>query len=192
MTGMRAREALAPESPQRLLTRADVLALCRRAAADFDPTRQRNLALFFDGTGNILGDSSPTNVVRLWAAAERSARQICYYDPGVGTPNQAPPATLAADWIECGRSIDADAACASTLATRRIESSAVEAECEGLRERVSRLDPATQRDIHAAITAGRHPRGQAGDLEVLARLVRSAARPGLRERIAAYRHAQRH
>ena len=101
-------------------------------------------------------------------------------------------ATLAADWIEGGRSIDADAACASTLATRRIESSAVEAECEGLRERVSRLDPATQRDIHPAITAGRHPRGQAGDLEDLARLVRSAARPGLRERIAAYRHAQRH
>ena len=103
MTGMRAREALAPESPQRLLTRADVLALCRRAAADFDPTRQRNLALFFDGTGNILGDSSPTNVVRLWAAAERSARQICYYDPGVGTPNQAPPATLAADWRQRGQ-----------------------------------------------------------------------------------------
>ena len=100
-------------------------------------------------------------------------------------------ATLAADWIEGGRSIDADAACASTLATRRIESSAVEAECEGLRERVSRLDPATQRDIHAAITAGRHARGPAGDAEDLARLVRSAARPGLRERIAAYRHAQR-
>jgi hypothetical protein len=46
--------------------------------------------------------------------------------------------------------------------------------------------------------AARHPRrhrggdrrGSAGDAEDLARLVRSAARPGLRERIAAYRAAQ--
>ena len=102
MTGMRAREALAPESPLRRLRRDEALALCRAAAQDWDPGRQRNLALFFDGTGNILGDSSPTNVVRLWAAAERSARQVCYYDPGVGTPNQAPPATLAADWRQRG------------------------------------------------------------------------------------------
>ena len=39
--------------------------------------------------------------------------------------------------------------------------------------------------------ASRQPRGPAGDVEDLARLVRSAARPGLRERIAAYRASQR-
>ena len=52
-------------------------------------------------------------------------------------------------------------------------------------------DAATQRDIRAAISAGRHPRGPAGDSDDLARLVQSAARPGLRQRMTAYRDAQR-
>ncbi len=95
----------------------------------------------------------------------------------------------AADWIESGRPIDAEQACASGLATRRIDTQALDGECEHLRTRVGRLDPVTQRAIHAAI-AGGDRRGSAGDAEDLARLVRSAARPGLRERIAAYRAAQ--
>ncbi|CAM5785368.1 enoyl-CoA hydratase/isomerase family protein [Ottowia pentelensis] len=99
-------------------------------------------------------------------------------------------ATRAANWIESGRPIDADEALAGRLATRRIDAQAVDGECERLRARVSRLNPLTQRAIHTAIAAGRHPRGAAGDADDLARLVRSAARPGLRERIAAYRAAQ--
>ncbi|MBN9405078.1 MAG: enoyl-CoA hydratase/isomerase family protein [Burkholderiales bacterium] len=100
-------------------------------------------------------------------------------------------ATRAAEWIESGTAIDASAACASGLATRRSETEDTQAELERLRARVSRLDGATQRSIHAAIAASRHPRGPAGGAEDLARLVRSAARPGLRERIVAYRASQR-
>ena len=100
-------------------------------------------------------------------------------------------APQAADWVEGGRSFDADAACSSGLATRRIEASRGEVERQALRARVSRLDAATQRDIRAAISAGRHPRGPAGDSDDLARLVQSAARPGLRQRMTAYRDAQR-
>ena len=87
-------------------------------------------------------------------------------------------ASRAAEWIEGGGPID------SATAT-------IDAELERLRARVSRLDGPTQRAIRAAIAAGRRPRGDAGDAEDLARLVRSAARPGLRDRIAAYRAAQR-
>ena len=100
-------------------------------------------------------------------------------------------ATHASEWIESGAALDAGTACASGLATRRIETEAVDSEADRLRARVSRLDLPTQRDIHAAIAAGHHPLGAAGDAVDLARLVRSAARPGLRERIAAYRASQR-
>lgn len=100
-------------------------------------------------------------------------------------------ATRAAAWIESGASIDTDAAYASGLATRRIQADAVDAECQRLLERTSRLDATTQRGIRAAIAAAQHPRGAAGDAQDLARLVRSAARPGLRERVAAYRAAPR-
>lgn len=100
-------------------------------------------------------------------------------------------ASHAAEWIEGGKTIDADAACAGGLATRCIDAQALDDECDRLRQRVSRLDPATQRAIHTAIGAGQHSRGPTGDTEDLARLVRSAARPGLRDRIAAYRAAMR-
>ena len=97
----------------------------------------------------------------------------------------------AADWIQAGGAIDAGTACASGLATRRTEAGATDAERARLLARVSRLDTVTQRGIQSAIDANQRPRGNAGDAEDLARLVRSAARPGLRERIAAYRVAQR-
>lgn len=99
-------------------------------------------------------------------------------------------ARRATAWIEGGAAIDAAAACASGLATQRLEAAALAGELERLVARVSRLDAATQRAIHAAARAAERPRGSAGDAEDLARLVRSAARPGLRDRIAAYRAAQ--
>ena len=97
----------------------------------------------------------------------------------------------AAAWIEGGQRIDADQALACGLATRRIETEQIDAELGRWGARVNRLDAPTQRAIEAAIAAGRRPRGDAGDAQDLARLVRSAARPGLRDRIAAYRAAQR-
>jgi len=100
-------------------------------------------------------------------------------------------ATEAAAWVQGGQLIDAAAARAGGLATRRIDAAEAAGEQARLLTRVSRLDGPTQRSIHAAVGAGRRPRGDAGDAEDLARLVWSAARPGLRERIAAYRAAQR-
>jgi len=97
----------------------------------------------------------------------------------------------AAAWIEGGQRIDADQALACGLATRHIETEQIDAELGRWGARVNRLDAPTQRAIQAAIAAGRRPRGDAGDAQDLARLVRSAARPGLRDRIAAYRAAQR-
>ena len=99
--------------------------------------------------------------------------------------------TRAAQWIEGGTSIDAAAACAAGLATRQVASDVLDAESAQLQARVSRLDLFTQRGIHTAIDAAHRPRGDDGDAQDLARLIRSAARPGLRDRIAAYRAAQR-
>lgn len=100
-------------------------------------------------------------------------------------------ARQAAAWIEGGATVDGATACASGLATRQIEAAQLDAELAQITARVSRLDGTTQRAIHAAVQAAERPRGDAGDAEDLARLVRSAARPGLRDRIAAYRAAQR-
>lgn len=100
-------------------------------------------------------------------------------------------ARQAAAWIESGASIDSATARASGLATRQVEAAALDGELASLHARVTRLDSTTQRAIHAAVQAAERPRGSAGDAEDLARLVRSAARPGLRDRIAAYRAAQR-
>lgn len=103
MAGMKPAEAIAPPSRAQSLTRGDVLALCEAAERDWNPAQNRNLVLFFDGTGNILGDSTPTNVVKLWALAEKSEHQITYYDPGVGTSNDVPPDSLLGDWRQRGR-----------------------------------------------------------------------------------------
>ena len=100
-------------------------------------------------------------------------------------------ASQAAAWIEGGVTIDSATACASGLATRQLEAEALDGELAVLHARVTRLDGTTQRAIHAAVQAAERPRGNTGEAEDLARLVRSAARPGLRERIAAYRAGQR-
>ncbi len=100
-------------------------------------------------------------------------------------------ATRAAQWIESGTAVDAATACASGLATRQLGDDELDAALDALCARLLRLDAATQRAVRAAIDAERRPRGDAGDAQDLARLVRSAARAGLRDRIAAYRAAQR-
>lgn len=48
-------------------------------------TTARNLCVFCDGTGAMLGDHTETNVVRLANACRGQAEQLVFYDPGVGT-----------------------------------------------------------------------------------------------------------
>jgi enoyl-CoA hydratase/carnithine racemase len=100
-------------------------------------------------------------------------------------------AAQASRWLEGGETIDAANACASGLALHQVDDAALPREQDALLKRVSRLETHTQRAIHAAIGARRRPRGDVGDAQDLARLVASAARPGLQGRIAAYRAAQR-
>jgi uncharacterized protein (DUF2235 family) len=82
--------------------RAQVLRQCREAAEAWQRQPGRNLVLLFDGTGNILGNSQDTNVVKLLRLLrkvppyEAAREQIVYYDPGVGTANDFPPAGIAA------------------------------------------------------------------------------------------------
>lgn len=83
--------SLAP-APSEAERRQAVLAQCRASQLAWDDKPGRTLMLFLDGTGNILGDSRDTNVVKLFRAVDKSdaARQIAFYDPGVGTPNEFP------------------------------------------------------------------------------------------------------
>ena len=46
----------------------------------------KNIMLCCDGTGNEYGKNN-TNVVKIFALAQKPQEQICYYDPGVGTGN---------------------------------------------------------------------------------------------------------
>lgn len=71
--------------------RQDILNLCKDAEACWATDPGRNLVLFFDGTGNIIGEKSDTNVVKLMRAVDKTdPRQLVYYDPGVGTANEFP------------------------------------------------------------------------------------------------------
>lgn len=94
----------------------------------------------------------------------------------------------AARWIEGGLRVDAELALASGFATRKISQSNVEADVEELMARVSRLDGVTQRMVRDVFTHGSASSSSdaAADRD-LARLVRSAARPGLKTRIVQYR-----
>lgn len=104
-------------------------------------------------------------------------------------------ATRTREWIESGMQIGDGVAFEAGLVTRRLATEAPDALDEALAQlaaRSRRLDAPTQRGIHEAIdAAGHRPRGDAGDAQDLMRLVRSAARAGLRDRIAAYRAAQK-
>ncbi|KAA0180357.1 enoyl-CoA hydratase/isomerase family protein [Cupriavidus cauae] len=95
--------------------------------------------------------------------------------------------TLARQWIGAGATIDADTALATGLASRDFEADEhgkPDTALEALARQARRLDTDTQAAIHAASRAD-------GDelARQLAALVHSAARPGLRERIRAYRAA---
>lgn len=72
--------------------RQAVLAQCRAAELRWQQQPGRMLMLFFDGTGNMLGNNRDTNVVKLFRAVDKTpeARQIAYYDPGVGSANDFP------------------------------------------------------------------------------------------------------
>jgi uncharacterized protein (DUF2235 family) len=59
------------------------------------PTRElvrepRNLVVCCDGTGNVLGNQHDTHVVRLARLCVKDARQLVFYDPGVGTASGLP------------------------------------------------------------------------------------------------------
>ncbi|MGE0798044.1 MAG: enoyl-CoA hydratase/isomerase family protein [Lautropia sp.] len=91
-------------------------------------------------------------------------------------------------WIASGARIDEAGAVAAGLATRRLESTEpadVVAAARALADASTRLD----RETLAAIRNAAELRDAADDATDLARLVRSAARPGLRGRIQAYRLA---
>ena len=54
------------------------------AASSAEQTSERNLVVCLDGTTNE-PETGFTNVARLFNIAEKSPRQLVYYDPGVGT-----------------------------------------------------------------------------------------------------------
>ena len=93
----------------------------------------------------------------------------------------------AEEWVTCGTRVDAATARAAGLATRRFSgpAQAEVAAALALAQSVSRVDGATLAALRNAVG----PRGPRDDAADLARLVASAARPGLRERIRAYRAA---
>jgi enoyl-CoA hydratase len=100
-------------------------------------------------------------------------------------------ATRAAQWLQASDSVSRDEALTAQLATRHVAIDAQDEALHQLQQRLRRLDRGTQHAIHAALGTARRPRGDAGDAQDLERLVQSAARPGLRDRIATYRAAQR-
>ena len=95
----------------------------------------------------------------------------------------------AQDWVMTGAPIDTASARDAGLVTRQAGAGTAEDELARWLPALQRLDGPTHAAIHAASAVARRPRGAVGDYEDLARLVRSAARPGLKERIAAYRAA---
>ncbi|EHP38309.1 enoyl-CoA hydratase/isomerase [Cupriavidus basilensis OR16] len=96
----------------------------------------------------------------------------------------------ARDWIASGRAVRAEEALASGLASRLVAPPERAAALATLAERARRLDVPTQAAVQAA-TQGGHAMAEAARAAQLAELVRSAARPGLKARISAYRAASR-
>ena len=92
----------------------------------------------------------------------------------------------AKDWVQSGATVDAGAALAAGLVQRQLDAADLDAALGELLAHTQRLDASTHSAIHHALDATRRPRGDAGAAQDLARLVQSAARPGLRERILAY------
>jgi uncharacterized protein (DUF2235 family) len=72
--------------------RQTVAAQAAKLDREFDALKNRNLVLLFDGTGQIGGSRTQSNVAKLWDECEKSSTQIVYYDPGVGAPMSLPAA----------------------------------------------------------------------------------------------------
>lgn len=96
----------------------------------------------------------------------------------------------AREWIVSGRAVPTDEALASGLAGAVLAPEERAAALAALAARARRLDAPTQAAILAA-TLGGQGAAEAARAAQLAELVRSAARPGLKARIAAYREASR-
>jgi len=97
----------------------------------------------------------------------------------------------ASEWIHSGRLFDSTDALNSGWAHRRVTPLKLEDAIAQLAARCQRLDVETQTALHHALDTSRRPRGDAGDALDLGHLVRSAARPGLKDRITAYRASQK-
>lgn len=97
----------------------------------------------------------------------------------------------ALQWVSEATTIDARTALAAGLATAVLERDPPQDEATAAAEAAAALaalpTPAVDRDTFAALRAAT---GDAGTNSDLAALVRSAARPGLRERLVAYRDRQ--
>lgn len=91
----------------------------------------------------------------------------------------------ARDWIASGRAVRSIEAVACGLASAAMEPEDRAAALRALAARARRLDAVTQAAIHAATQGA----GDAAAAQQLSDLVRSAARPGIKARIAAYREA---
>ena len=96
----------------------------------------------------------------------------------------------AREWVESGAQIDASSALVYGLATRLLVQTERDAAVAQRIIRAKRLDEPTYSGIDRAIDSVRRARGDAGDAEDLARLVQSAARQGIKDRISAYRASQ--
>ena len=88
-------------------------------------------------------------------------------------------------WILSGRLVTQPQASAAGLVQHVVDPAQPTDLEQTLATSVQRLDSITQSQVLAAL----HPRSEADDATDLARLVASAARPGLKERILAYRLA---
>lgn len=78
--------AKAPASAAKSADSAPTESRVRRAEA----APGRNLVVLLDGTGNELGRNL-SNVLKLFRIAEKGERQLCFYNPGVGTIARASP-----------------------------------------------------------------------------------------------------
>ncbi len=95
--------------------------------------------------------------------------------------------TVAREWIRTGAEIGAQEALRAGLVTRILPPGELDAALAGLAAQSARLAPQTQQAIHEA-TLGTPAGSDALDLRAL---VLSAASPGLKERIVAYREGAR-
>jgi enoyl-CoA hydratase len=91
----------------------------------------------------------------------------------------------ARQWVRSGEGFDAQAALQTGFASRLLQEDELKSALASLLSQANRLDDTTMSAVHAASLGS----AEAEDAVDLQRLVQSAARPGLRERIAAYRAA---